>query len=49
MFFMSKKVLLKVANCYQYNSIQTNVEVIKFFKAIIQAKDTMSTKYMIQK
>mmetsp|Transcript_29528 Transcript_29528/g.39286 ORF Transcript_29528/g.39286 Transcript_29528/m.39286 type:complete len:88 (-) Transcript_29528:2793-3056(-) len=34
-FFFGDKVLLKVANCSSFNSIQTNVEVVKFFKAII--------------
>ena len=40
---------MKVAECNYYKSIQTNVEIIKFFKAIISMKDTMSVKYMIQK
>ena len=49
MFFMHNSVLLKVVECHRYKSIQTNVEIIKFFKAIIQAKDSMSIKFMIQK
>ena len=48
-FFFEKKVLLKVANCSAFKSIQTNVEVVKFFKAIIQTKDNMCVKYMINK
>ena len=46
---MHNSVLLKVVECHRYKSIQTNVEIIKFFKAIIQAKDSMSIKFMIQK
>ena len=34
-FFINNKVLLKVADCARFKSIQTNVEVIKFFKAIV--------------
>jgi len=48
-FFINNKVLMKVADCSNYNSIQTNVEVVKFFKAIVQTKDTMSINYMIKK
>lgn len=48
-FFINNKVLIKVANCHTYKSIQTNVEIIKFFKAIIQSKDTMSVSFMIKK
>ena len=46
---MQNKVLAKVAACARYNSIQTNVEIIKFYKAIIQSKDTMSINQMIKK
>ena len=46
---MQNKVLIKVAACARFNSIQTNVEIIKFFKAIIQSKDTMSINQMIKK
>jgi len=46
---MNNKVLLKVANCHAFKSIQTNVEIIKFFKAIVQTKDTMSVNFMIKK
>lgn len=49
MFFMQEKVLLKVAENLNCKSIQTHVEVIKFFKAIIQTKDTMSVNFMIKK
>lgn len=48
-FFFEKKVLLKVANCSLFKSIQTNVEIVKFFKVIIQTKDNPSVKYMINK
>ena len=46
---MQEKVLLKVAENLNCKSIQTHVEVIKFFKAIIQTKDTISVKFMIKK
>ena len=49
MFFMQEKVLLKVAENLNCTSIQTHVEVIKFFKAIIQTKDNMSMNFMIKK
>jgi len=48
-FFMTNKVLMKVADCSLFKSNQTNVEVVKFFKAIIQAKDSISVSYMIKK
>lgn len=48
-FFFNHQVLLKVANCSSHNSIQTNVEVVKFFKAIIMSKDNISFKFMINK
>ena len=39
----------QVADCHRFESIQVNVEIIKFFKAIIIAKDTNSIHYMIKK
>lgn len=42
-------MLLKVANCHSHKSSQTNVEIIKFFKAIIYSKDTISVNFMIKK
>lgn len=47
-FFFQKKVLSIVVSCRRFNSVQTNVEIIKFFKAIIQVKDTRSFEYMIK-
>ena len=48
-YFINNKVMLKVANCHTFQSIQTNVEVVKFFKVIIQTKDTNSVTFMIKK
>ena len=48
-FLVTEKVMQKVANCQRFKSIQTNVEIIKFFKAIIIAKDVNSILYMIKK
>ena len=48
-FFVNKKVMQHVADCLRFESIQVNVEIIKFFKAIVVAKDTNSVHYMIKK
>lgn len=48
-FFINNKVLIKVANCHLHRSSQTNVEIVKFFKAIIYTKDTISINFMIKK
>ena len=39
----------KVAACQRFNSSQINVEIIKFFKAIIMVKDNTAIMYMIKK
>ena len=48
-FFVNNKVMQKVAACQRFNSSQINVEIIKFFKAIIMVKDNTAIMYMIKK
>lgn len=38
-FFVKNQVFNKVANLRKFNSRQVNIEIIKFFKAIIASKD----------
>lgn len=38
-----------MAALQRYCSAQTNVEIVKFFKAVINSKDTISVSYIIKK
>lgn len=47
-FFVKNQVFNKIADLRRFNSRQVNIEIVKFFKAIIQSKDRQSILCVIK-
>jgi hypothetical protein len=48
-FLVRNKVIQKVAALQRFQSVQTNVEIVKFFKAIVLEKDQLTLDYIFKK